>query len=44
MTKYEMIDKLTKRVILFLAFSIYIFKDQIVGLVKKDSNDANDLK
>lgn len=48
MTKYEMIDKLTKRIIWFLAFGIYIFKDQIVGLFKKDStcdvDGGDDLK
>lgn len=42
MTKYEMIDKLTKRIIWFLGFVIYIFKDQIVGLFKKDSTSAGD--
>ena len=36
MTKYEMIDKLTKRILWFLAFGIYIFKDQIIGIFKKE--------
>jgi hypothetical protein len=37
-----MIDRLTKRIIWFVGFLIYIFKDQIVGLVKKDSTCAGD--
>ena len=36
MTKYDAIDKITKRIFWFLAFVIYIFKDQIVGLFKKE--------
>lgn len=46
MTKYEMIDKLTKRIILFLAFGIYIFKDQITKIFSKEEeiNKEDDLK
>ena len=39
MNKYEMIDRLTKRIIWFVGFTIYIFKDQIVGLFKKDTEN-----
>ena len=46
MTKYEMIDKLTKRIIWFLAFGIYIFKDQIIKIFTKEDaiNKEDDLK
>lgn len=42
MTKYEMIDKVTKRIILFVGFTIYIFKDQITGLFKKEVTEVVD--
>lgn len=46
MTKYEMIDKLTKRIIWFLAFGIYIFKDQIIKIFSKEEeiNKEDDFK
>lgn len=46
MTKYEMIDKLTKRIIWFLGFVIYIFKDQIIKIFTKQEeiNKEDDLK
>ena len=42
MTKYDMVDKITKRIFWFLAFVIYIFKDQITGLFKKETTEVVD--